>query len=106
MTLQQLEIEENELRERLNENLSKQRDINTVNYLNKIQLKIGDSVTFMSGRKELTGVLDSLEYNQQEVRYPIIRIFNSDGKLGKRTTRVWYSEVPTLKLFNKQKTIL
>lgn len=98
MELKELEQEEKRLMELLDANRKSQRVIHTQIFLSKYGINIGDTVEFEDGREKVVGVLDRLEYSGVLVNYPMIRLFNSDGKLGKREKRCWWSSFETLKL--------
>lgn len=98
MNLQELEKEETDLNYLLSINRERQRVIHTNNFLSKYGIKFGDTVEFMDGSEKITGVFDRIEYNGVKVAHPFVKQLNSDGKVGKRDKRCWWSGLNTLKL--------
>ena len=96
--LEELKQQEKSLLLQLEENKNEQRAINTEEFLNKYGIKFGDTIQFEDGSKTVTGVFDRLTYSQSEPRYPIVKLFNADGKPGKREAQCWWSGLNTIKV--------
>lgn len=104
MTKQELELQEKELLKLLGENRDAQRDISKNEFVQKHGFYIGDTVEFVDGKKIFRGVISSIDFSGVVAQMYIATLLNSDGKLGKRNTRIWYSAMPTIKLISKAET--
>lgn len=100
MNLQELEKQESELTNALYENLCRQREINASAFMEKYGIQIGDTISFMDGKEVVKGEFHKLEYYGAKVNYPYVLMINSDGKVGKRERRCWWSNLGTIKKIN------
>lgn len=98
--IEELIKEEKDLLDKLLQNRSLQKEHNTILFCRKYGIRIGNTISFKDGNKLITGVLDHFEYSGVNVSYPIVRLFNQDGKIGKREVRCWYSNLETIKVIN------
>ena len=96
--IEQLINEEKELVAKILENRNKQRDYYTTLFCEKYKIKIGDTIKFKDGKHTVTGVVDHFEYSGVKPSYPIILLFNNDGKVGKRQKRCWYSSLESIEV--------
>ena len=98
--LENLEEEEKSLVSQLIENRRKQKEIQTNLFCIKHNISIGDTIEFFSGNKRIVGVIHHFEYSGVEPLYPIVRLFNKNGEMGKREESCWYSSIPTIKVLH------
>ncbi len=100
--LEMLHLEESDLQQRLLTVHKEIRNLNTEEFLEKYNLGFGDIVEFTSGRERVKGQFFKIKYNSYEVWTIMVYLFNSDGKVGKRTQRVWMYNAD-LKVIEKAK---
>ena len=96
--IEQLINEEKELLAKISENRNKQRDYYTNLFCEKHKIKIGDTIKFKDGKDTVIGVIDHFEYSGVKPNYPIVLLFNNDGKVGKREKRCWWSALETIEV--------
>ena len=96
--IEQLLIEEQELLNKLHKNREKQREIYTAEFLKEHGIKIGDTIEFEEGRHIVTGVVNRLEYSGTKPNYVMALTFKSDGNVGKREVRCYWSSLKTIKV--------
>ena len=65
--------------------------------MKKHGINIGDTIEFMDGTKKIIGLFHRIEFSQSNPIYAWVRVFNNDGKPGKREQRVWNSSLETIK---------
>lgn len=93
MTLEQLIKQEKELVARLSENRAMQRELNMRTFVREINekygLSIGEEVEWKMGDKVMRGILSNIVLDSSgRLSYYVVRLFNSDGRVGKRTTKI------------------
>ena len=96
--IDQLIHEEKELLIAIHENRVKQRNYNTKMFCKKYGIKIGDTIKFKDGKDIITGVISKFEYSGVKPNYPVVLLFNQDGKVGKREKRCWLSSLETIEV--------
>jgi len=96
--IEELIKEEKDLLDKLSQNRSLQEGYNTILFCQKYGIRIGDTISFKERNKLVIGVIDHFKYSGVTVSYPIVRLFNQDGKVGKREARCWYSSLETIKV--------
>jgi hypothetical protein len=101
MKIEELKSEETNLLNLLKENRDKQREIYTTEYEESLSVGIGYKLEWMGGNTKRTGIVDRYEYAGVKPNYMICTLFNSDGKIGKRETRIWGSELKSIKVLDK-----
>lgn len=97
--LQELKLLEQDLRNKLSDNLDEQRKINEEDWCLEYGVRIGDTVVFETGRDNtlIKGILTGFIYSQSKINYPMVTLFKKDGKIGTRSTRVWTFEQKSLR---------
>lgn len=103
MTLEQLQLEEQKLRQLLYENREKQKELNQRAFVEKNGIDIGDTVEWVEGKTLKTGVIHRIEFSGVNPNYYIAHLFKSNGELGKRETRIWMWDLRDIKLIEKKK---
>jgi hypothetical protein len=98
MNIEQLKQEENKLVDLLTENRNKQRELNKIAFIEKYGVNIGDTIEWMDGRTPRKGVVTEIEFSGVDANYYKALLFNADGKIGKRESRIWYSSFNSIKL--------
>ena len=96
--IEKLIKEEKELLQKLSENRDLQCEYYTNLFCEKYKIKIGDTIKFKDGEDFVTGVIDHFEYSGVKPNYPIVLLFNQDGKVGKREKRCWWSALETIEV--------
>lgn len=98
MNLEQLKQQEKELSDLLSVNRNKQRDYYTTLFCEKYKIKIGDTIKFKDGKDTVVGVINRFDYSGVKPNYPVVSLFNSDGKVGKREKRCYYSSLESIEV--------
>jgi hypothetical protein len=98
MKLEQLKQEERELNQKLSENLKKQKQILTDEFIQKHGANIGDLVEWGKGQK---GVISRIDYTGRTPYHYMVYLFNKDEKVGKREIRLYSRDLETLKVIKK-----
>lgn len=102
MNLQELKQQEKELTDLLSENRSKQKELNKIAFIQKHGVDVGDIVEWMdSSNIPRKGVVSEIEFSGTTPNYYKAQLFNSDGKVGKRDTRIWSFSFNSIKLVAK-----
>ncbi len=101
MNLEQLQQEEQSLIELLSENRRKQRIINERNFVEKHGFDIGDTIKWVDGTTVRKGLIFMIEFSGVYPQYYMVRLFNSNGKVGKREARIWHSQMNSIRLIEK-----
>ena len=96
--IEQLIHEEKELLIAIHENRLKQKNYNTEKFCEKYGIKIGDTIKFKDGKDIVTGVISKFEYSGVKPTYPIVLLFNQDGRVGKREKRCYWSSLETIEV--------
>lgn len=99
--IEQLINEENELLTAISENKRKQKEYYTNLFCEKYKIKIGDTISYKEGKDNkdiVVGVLDHFQYSDVHPYAPVVLLFNSDGKVGKREKKCWYSSLETIEV--------
>ena len=96
--IEKLINEEKELLQKISENREMQRKYYTDLFCKKYNIKIGDTIKFKDGKDIVIGVIDHFDYSGVKPSYPIVLLFNQDGKIGKRERRCWYSSLETIEV--------
>ena len=96
--IEKLINEEKELLQKIFENREMQRKYYTELFCEKYKIKIGDTIKFKDGKDIVTGIIDHFDYSGVKPSYPIVLLFNQDGKIGKREKRCWYSSLETIEV--------
>ena len=101
MELEQLKQQEKELTELLSENRNKQKELNKIAFIQKHGIDVGDTVEWMDGNTPRNGVISEIEFSGTTPNYYKAKLFNSDGKVGKRDMRIWSFSFNSIKLVAK-----
>lgn len=101
MELEKLKQEEKEITELLSENLDKQRELNKIAFTQKHGVDVGDTVEWIDGKTPHKGIIAEIEFNRVTPKHFIAKLFNSDGKIGKREIRIWSYSFDSLKRVSK-----
>jgi len=96
--IDKLITEEKNLLVAIHENRIKQKEYYTNLICEKYKIKIGDTIKFKDGKDFITGVIDRFDYSGVKPNYPIVLLFNQDGKVGKREKRCWWSLLETIEV--------
>lgn len=96
MNLQELGIQEQELRNLLAENHNKQKELRVQEFIKKHGINIGDTVEWEDLYIK-KGVISKIEFSGNTPRYYHAYLFNADGKVGKREVRIWNNDLKTIK---------
>jgi len=105
MNIEQLKQEENKLLNLLSENRSRQKELSIKSFIEKHGVDIGDVVEWKDGKNVIKGVVSEIECGQVKANYYKALLFNTDGKVGKRCTRIWYYSMDSLKVISKAKKL-
>lgn len=100
MNIKELKEEEESLVNLLTANRDKQRKINIAAFVAKYGANIGDTVEYTQG-KTLRGVVSNIKCIGVTANYYLVKLLNSNGKMGKIEKTIWYSSLPSLKIINK-----
>lgn len=101
MDMEQLLQQEIELRKLLSENLTNQRELNKIDFIEKNGFGVGDIVEWRNGENAVKGVISEIEFSGVKPTYYKALLFNSNGKVGKREVRIWSCEFNSMKLIEK-----
>ena len=101
MNLEQLKQQEKELTDLLIENRVKQRELNTIAFIQKNGFDVGDIVEWIDGKNQKKGIISEIECTGTIPYYYKAQLFNSDGKVGKRESRIWSYSLNSIKLIGK-----
>ena len=101
MDLEQLKQQEKELTELLSENRNKQKELNKIAFIQKHGIDVGDTVEWMDGNTPRNGVISEIGFIGTTPNYCNAKLFNSDGKVGKREIRIWSFSFNSIKLVAK-----
>lgn len=101
MNLEQLKQQEKELTNLLSENRSKQRELSKIAFIQKHGFDVGDAVEWMDGKTPRKGVISEIEFSGTTPNCYKAKLFNSDGKIGKREMRIWSFSFKSIKLVAK-----
>lgn len=99
--MEQLLQQEIELRKLLSENLTNQRELNKIAFIEKYGFVVGDIVKWRNGKESVKGVISEIEFFGVNPTYYKALLFNSNGKVGKREVRIWSFEFNSMKLIEK-----
>lgn len=101
MNIDELKKQESELMELLSANRSAQKIIYERNFILKHGINVGDKIEWKLGIEKKVGIV--VRVNQLHIgslRY-CIRLFKSNGELGKREFEIWRHELPSIKIIEK-----
>ena len=101
MNLEQLKQQEKELTDLLIENRVKQRELNTIAFIQKNGFDVGDIVEWMDGKNQKKGIISEIECSGTMPNHYKAKLFNSDGNVGKREVRIWSYYLNSIKLIGK-----
>ena len=101
MNLEQLKQQEKELTDLLSENRDKQRELNKIDFIQKHGVDVGDTIEWIDGNTPRKGIISEIEFRGTTPNYYKAQLFNSDGKIGKRETRIWSFSFKSIKLVAK-----
>lgn len=101
--IEELLKEEKYLLERLSHNRKKQRELYTERFCSRTGVKIGDTVSFMDGRKRTVGIIHRFIYSGQKPMHPVVLILKKDGTPGKLERRIWLDSLGTIEVLNPKK---
>lgn len=102
MNIQELIKEEQDLRNRLLKNIENQKELNLFDFVKKHGVNIGDTIEFHNGRMKVKAVISSIEFSGCFPSYYRANLFNTNGTISKKDTRIWNSEVASIKLLTKK----
>ena len=104
MTIEQLQAEEKELLKLIHINQQKQRELNQLKFIEKYGVNIGDTVEYsskMNGQIDKKGVISGIEFTNTTPYFYLVNLFNANGKLSERSTRIWSFCFDSIKVINK-----
>jgi hypothetical protein len=104
MTIEQLQAEEKELLKLIHINQQKQRELNQLKFIEKYGANIGDTVEYsskMNGQTDKRGVISGIEFQNTTPYFYLVNLFNANGKLSQRPTRIWSFCFDSIKVINK-----
>lgn len=97
----ELQKEEQELSELLSENRRQQRELNKLAFVEKHGVDVGYTVEWIESRTPRKGVISGIEFTGvNPVRYRVL-LFNSNGKVGKRESKIWSFSLSSIKIISK-----
>ena len=100
-TLEELKQQEKELTNLLVENRGRQRELNRIAFVQEYNADIGDTIEWLDGRTRRKGVIVEIEFSGVTPYYYRVQLFNADGNLGKRITRVWSPSSSQMKIISR-----
>jgi len=89
----------------LSENRNKQRELNTIKFVEKTGIGIGDTIEWSEGITIKKGVVFAIKYYYQKPHHHIVNLFNADGRAGKREAHLWSNDLPFVKIIAKASKI-
>jgi hypothetical protein len=104
MTIEQLQAEEKELLKLIHINKQKQCELNKIKFIKEHGVNIGDTVEYsskMNGQIDKKGVISGIEFQNTTPNFYLVNLFNSNGKLSERSTRIWSFCFDSIKVINK-----
>lgn len=101
MTIEQLKEEETELTDRLSENRNKQRELYKIDFVEKYGADVGDTIEWMDGKTLKRGVVHNIKFSGVKPSLYEAFLFNADGAVGKRSNRIWFYSLETIKVIEK-----
>lgn len=103
MNIQELLQQEKELNLQLQENKRSQREIYTKEFIEKHGFDIGDTIEWKEYNGIKKGVVSSFTYSENKPWNVIVNLFKKDGSVGERQSRIWMSDLKSIKVLGKIK---